>query len=261
MTQEMPFLDHLDELRARLIRCVWVFFIGFIVCYSVSETIMGVLSKPLFDVMPPDQQKLYFTSLFENFLTHLKISGYASLFLFSPFFLYQLWAFIAPGLYDTEKKMAFPFVAVATLFFLGGAGFAYFFVFPLGFKFFINYGSASDTPILTIDSYYGTVLKLLLVFGLAFEFPVIIGLLGMLGVVDAPFLRKHRGSFIIGITVCCALFAPPDAISMLMMMAPMLLLFEVAIGFVARFGKKNIDSRHQSSKESDLHSLEGRSRP
>src|SRR4051812_40036157 len=116
--KHMSFLDHLEELRVRLIRCLVVFMVGFVICYFVSEPILAVLRKPLFDVLPLEQQRLYFTSLFENFLTHLKISGYASIFLFSPYYFYQLWSFIAPGLYEKERKLAFPFIAAATAFFL-----------------------------------------------------------------------------------------------------------------------------------------------
>src|SRR5262245_26697992 len=100
----MTFFDHIDELRARLFRCVLVFFVGFIACYFFSDQILWILKRPLFKLLPADQQKLYFTHLFENFLTHLKISGYASIFIFSPYFFYELWAFVAPGLYPRERK-------------------------------------------------------------------------------------------------------------------------------------------------------------
>ena len=197
---------------------------------------MDFLRQPLFDVLPADKHQLYFTSLFENFLTHLKIAAVTAIFGLSPFFFYQLWNFVAPGLYPKERKFVVPFIAVGTGFFVGGAAFAYYILFPAAFKFFIQYGLPTDTPLLTIGAYYGTVLKLLLLFGMAFELPVIVVLLGFLGVIDAAFLRKHRQSSIIGITILCAMFAPPDAISMLIMMAPLIVLFEMSIWVVQWLG-------------------------
>jgi sec-independent protein translocase protein TatC len=234
--KNMSFYEHLDELRSRLMKCLSAFFLGFIGLYFIADPILAVLRKPLFDVMPPDQRKLYFTSLFENFMTHLKIAGYASVFVLSPYYFYQLWSFIAPGLYPRERKLFIPFIAAATGFFVGGACFAYFVLFPVGFKFFVTYGAPSDVPLLTIDSYYGTCLKLLLLFGLAFELPVLICLLGYLGLVDAKTLRKHRQMAIIIITVVAAMFAPPDAVSMLLLGVPLVLMYEGSIFVVQWLG-------------------------
>jgi sec-independent protein translocase protein TatC len=234
----MGFFEHLEELRSRLIKCLWVFMIGFAGCYTVADYILGFLRRPLFAVLPADQQKLYFTSLFENFMTHLKIAGVASLFIFSPFFFYQLWAFVAPGLYPRERKLVIPFVSAATIFFAGGAAFAYFILFPVGFKFFVTYGAPSDVPLLTIDSYYTTCLKLLLLFGLAFELPVLITLFGYLGLVDSTMLRQQRRVAIVVIAVISALFAPPDAISMLILGAPLVLMYEGSIWVVHWIGLK-----------------------
>jgi sec-independent protein translocase protein TatC len=264
LDKNMHFFDHLDELRSRLMRCLWVFMGGFILCYTQAEPMLAVLRKPLFDALPPEQRKLYFTSLFENFMTHLKISGYASLFLFSPFFFYQVWGFVAPGLYPKERKFVFPFVAAATVFFVGGACFAYFGLMPVGFKYFVTYGGPADVPMLTIDAYYTTVLKLMLLFGLAFELPVIVCLLGFLGLVDAPLLRQQRRTAIIIITIAAALFAPPDAVSMIMLGTPLILLYEASIWVVQWMGLRRAARFVEAEKataEAEQNALVGKSRP
>jgi sec-independent protein translocase protein TatC len=262
-TRNMSFYEHFDELRVRFMRSLAVFFIGFLLCYYFSEPILQFLRRPLFAVLPEEQRKLYFTSLFENFLTHLKISGYASLFLFSPYFFSEVWGFIAPGLLPKERKLIVPFVLAATAFFIGGACFAYYGLFPVGFKFFISYGAASDFPMLTIDSYYGTCLKLLLLFGISFELPVLICLLGILGVVDAPLLREHRRSAILFITVLSALFAPPDAVSMLVLGIPLVFMYEGAIWVVQWTGRprQGASIAARSEEEPPSNPLEGRSKP
>ncbi|MBI4925234.1 MAG: twin-arginine translocase subunit TatC [Bdellovibrio sp.] len=236
--RNLSFIDHFDELRKRVVRCLSVFFIGFIVFYFFADHFLSILRKPLFDYLPPDQQKLYFTHLFENFLTHLKIGAVASLFFLSPYYFYDLWAFVSPCLYQKENKQALHFVLIATVFFLGGASFAYFVLFPVGFKYFITYGSATDVPLLTISSYYSMCIKLLLLFGVAFELPVLICLLGVLGIVDAKTLKTQRRTAIIFIAVISALFAPPDAVSMLILGGPLYLLYEIAIVIVDWQGRR-----------------------
>ncbi len=235
----MGFWQHLDELKARLFRCLVAFMIGFFICYFfTNKHVLEFLQKPLFNALPPDQHKLYFTSLFENFFTHLKIAGYTSLFLFSPYYFYQLWAFIAPGLHQKERKMVVPFIASASFFFIAGGAFAYYVLFPIGFKFFVTYGLETDTPLLTIDSYYGTCLKLIFMFGAAFELPVLMILLGFLGLLDSATLKAQRKNAIIGITVVSAFIAPPDAVSMMLLMAPLIIMYEGARIVIGIFEKK-----------------------
>lgn len=239
-TSTMSFFEHLDELRVRLMRCLMVFVVGFGICYFFAENFLEVLRRPLFEALPEDQRKLYFTSLFETFMTHLKISGYASIFFVSPFIFYQIWGFIAPGLYARERKLVIPFITAATLFFIGGASFAYFVLFKAAFHYFIAYRGPADVPMLTIQAYYDTCLKLLLLFGLAFELPVFVCLLGFLGVVDAAILRKQRRVAIMVITIMSALFAPPDAMSMILLGVPLILLYEGSIWVVQWLGLRRL---------------------
>ena len=255
----MGFYDHLDELRIRLMRCLYAFVVGFGICYSFADRMLGVLNKPLFDALPADQRKLHALNLFETFFTHLKISAYASLLLFAPYFFYQIWGFISPGLYERERKLVVPFVGTATLFFLGGSAFAYFVLMPVGFKYFISYGGPDVMMMLTVAAYYDVCMKLLLLFGLAFELPVIICLLGYLGVVDAEILRKKRSFAIIAIAVVSALVAPPDAVSMLILIAPLVLMFEGSIWVVQWMGVKK--KTRASHKEEPVDPLKGQSKP
>lgn len=254
----MSLSGHVDEIRVRLMRSLYVFVAGFAVAYYFSEPMMAWLREPLFQALPEGQQKLYYTGLFENFLTHLKIAGYASLFLGSPFYFYQFWKFLAPGLKDREKKWVLPFALAAAFFFVAGAVFAYYVLFPIGFKFFVEYGGPADQPLLTMDSFYSTALKLMMLFGLGFELPVIISFLGFLGLVDAGALRKNRRYAIIGIAVAAALFAPPDAVSMLLLMAPLILLFEGSIWVVHGFGR-NRKTKAADQVEPPKHQWTGKS--
>lgn len=228
--KNMSFFEHLDELRLRVFRSILVFGLGFALVYLLfRQPVMDFLRTPLFNALPPEKQKLYFTGVFENFLVQLKISGYSALFFLAPYFFWEIWGFVSPGLRENERKWVIPFIVTATFFFIGGAAFAYYVLFPTAFNFFLHYGSESDVALITIDSYYGTALKLLLLFGLAFELPVIISLLGFLGVIDSTFLKQHRRHAILGITLASAVFAPPDMMSMVMLMIPLIVLYEFSI--------------------------------
>lgn len=235
----MGFWEHLDELRERLVKCLWVFFLGFLGLYFVSDHILDFLRKPLFDQLPLDQRHLYYTGLFENFLVHLKVSAYASLFLFSPIYFRILWGFVAPGLKESEKKSIQPFLFAASTFFLMGGVFAYKVLFPAGVKYFLSYGTNAEVALLTLDSYISVILKILLGFGLCFELPVVIALLAKLNILNAEQLASQRRIAIVVIAVIAAVVAPPDAISMLMLMAPLYLLFEGAILYV-RWSQKSV---------------------
>ncbi len=257
----MGFWQHLDELKTRLMRCLMVFMGGFFLCYFfTNKFVFEFLQRPLFAALPPDQRKLYFTSLFENFMTHLKIAGYSSLFLLCPYYFYQLWSFIAPGLHKKERKMVLPFISAASFFFVAGAAFAYYVLFPIGFKYFVSYGLPTDMPLLTIDSYYGTCLKLMLLFGAAFEMPVLMILLGYMGLLSAETLKTQRKNAVIGITVVSAMIAPPDAVSMLLLMAPLIVMYEGARLVIAMFEKKRKSERGDTPKEPDYDPFVGQSK-
>lgn len=226
---EKPFWDHLEELRARLMNCLYVLLATSLVGYFIRMPILEFLKAPLFRALPPERQHLYFTGLFDSFFNHLQIALIAGVFLGSPFFIYQIWAFIGPGLHRHEKRLAVPFVLAGTMFFFAGAAFAYFLVLPVGFKFFLEFGQPMDLPMITVKEYFAVLFRLLLLFGASFELPVVLVLLAKLGLISHSTLTAHRRTAIIAITLASAMFAPPDVMSMLLMMAPLYLFFEGAL--------------------------------
>lgn len=235
---EKPFWDHLEELRARLMNCLYALLGTSVVGYLVRMPVLDFLKAPLFKALPPERQHLYFTGMFESFFNHLQIAMLVGVFLGSPFFLYQLWAFIAPGLHGHEKKLAFPFIAAATIFFFLGAAFAYYLVLPLGFKFFLEFGQPADVPMITVKEYFSVLFRLLLIFGGSFELPVVLVLMAKIGIVNYESLIAQRRNAIIGITLVSGLVAPPDVMSMLLMMAPLYLFFEGAVQVIRVMEKK-----------------------
>jgi sec-independent protein translocase protein TatC len=236
--KEKPFWDHLEELRDRLMSCLYVFFAAAVVGYLVRVPVLEFLKAPLFQALPPEKQNLYFTGLFESFFNHLQVSMLAGVFIGSPFFLYQVWAFVAPGMHEHERRLAVPFVAAGTVFFFLGAAFAYYLVLPIGFKFMIEFGAPMDVPMITVKEYFSVLFRLLLLFGLSFELPVILVLLAKMGILSYALLSAHRRTAIIAIAVVSALFAPPDVLSMLFMMAPLYLFYEGAIQVIRVMEKK-----------------------
>ncbi|MGE4232230.1 MAG: twin-arginine translocase subunit TatC [Bacteriovoracia bacterium] len=236
---QTPFWDHLDELRSKIVLCLSLFFLGFIGFYFCSDELLNWIRKPLFNALPPDRQKLYYTSLFENFLVHLKLAGYASLTFLSPAYFLILWRFIAPGLKKKEKTFVLPYVFIGSFFFIGGGAFAYFVLLPIGIRYFLSYGTSQEVALLTLDHYVTTILKLLFGFGVCFELPVVLVILGQVGILTDETLAKNRKTAFVIITVLSALVAPPDAISMLLLMAPLYLLYEAAILIVKKTAKSN----------------------
>jgi len=235
---EKPFWDHLDELRARLMVCLYGLLVASVAGYLVRIPVLEFLKAPLFAALPPEKQNLYFTGLFESFFNHLQVSVITGLFIGSPFYLYQIWSFVSPGLHRHEKQLAIPFIAAGTIFFFLGAAFAYYLVLPIGFKFFLEFGQPMDVPMITVKEYFSVLFRLLLLFGASFELPVILVLLAKLGIVNHGMLSAHRRTAIIAITVVSAIFAPPDVLSMLMMMAPLYVFFEGALVVIRMMEKK-----------------------
>jgi sec-independent protein translocase protein TatC len=234
----MSLIDHLDELRSRLIRCAIAIIVGFAACFAFASEILEVMLQPLKQVLPPKSEMIA-TGLAEKFLVSMKAAFVAAIFLASPVIFYQIWRFIAPGLYKEERKLAIPVAFFTALCFVSGACFGYFIVFPVGFRFLANYASDIVTLMPKLTEYYSFSLALLLAFGVIFEMPVFIFFLARFGIVDHKWLRKKWRWAVVIIFVGAAILTPtPDAVSQLLMAGPMVLLYELSIWVAYFFGKK-----------------------
>ena len=233
----MTLLAHLEELRKRMVRCLIAVGAGFLACYAFAERLLAILLQPLLDVLPP-QSKLIATTLPEQFFTVLKMSLVAGVFVASPYIFYQIWKFVAPGLYREERRMVLPVAIASAFFFVGGATFGYFFVFPFGFKFFVEYAGDFVTIMPTISSYFSFATMMLIAFGMVFELPVFLFFLARLGLVTAKSLRKFRRWAILLAFIVGAILTPADPISQCLMAGPMIVLYESGVVAAAMFGKE-----------------------
>lgn len=230
-------IQHLKELRTCLIKSVWSIAIFTCVAYYYSEYIFDFLRHPAMKYLP--NGGLVFTHPMDKFMAHLKIAVFSGVIGAAPFWLYQIWNFVAPGLYQKEKKYAANFILSGTFLFLVGISFCYFLVLPAAFEFLFNFGGSIDKPMITITEYLEFVVQMSLMFGISFELPLILVMLGLTGIISADFLRKQRRVSWLILAVASAILTPtPDALSMFMMLIPMVFLFEIAIFLVARTEKK-----------------------
>ena len=237
---KMPFTEHLEELRRRLIICFVAVGIGFVISYFFAKQIFEILMRPLIKAMPPGEG-LIFTALPEAFITYLKVALLTGIGLASPVIIYQFWRFLAPGLYNRERRALFPIVLFSTVFFLGGALFGYFVVFPFGFKFFIGFASDSIRALPSIREYLKFATKLLFAFGFIFELPLFAFFLARLGLITAETLRKKQKYAILIIFMLAAILTPPDVVTQVMMAGPLLILYELSVWIVKVFARKPLD--------------------
>lgn len=235
--KKLPLTAHLQELRKRLILSFIAIGAAFILCYAFADSIFNILAAPLIKVMPAGGS-LIFIGLAEAFFTYMKVAFIAAVILVSPFVLYQIWAFVAPGLYQKEKRYVIPFVLGGSLFFAMGVLFAYFVAIPIGFKFLLGYATDFIKPMPSMKEYLTFSIKFLLAFGLVFEFPVVLVLLARIGVVDAKMLARQRKYAILLIFIFAAIITPPDFISQVLMALPLIGLYELSILLCKIVGKK-----------------------
>jgi len=232
--EKSPFTAHLEELKQRLIRCLIAVGIGFLGCYYFKDPLFRIITKPLADVLPAGSHMI-FTGLPEAFFIYMKIAFFASLFLTAPYTFFEIWRFVSPGLYSTEKKYVLPFVLSSTILFVGGVLFGYYLALPPAFGFFVEFSTDFLKPMISFREYLNFTLKFLLAFGVCFELPVFIFFLTKVGVVTPVILSKKRRYAILIIFVTAAVLTPsPDAFSQILLALPLMFLYEVSI-FVSKF--------------------------
>lgn len=232
---------HLNELRNVLVRSVTVLMAAFFVCFYHAEKLVGFLKKPILQALPENQKMLYFFGLTEQFYTYMKVAFMGALAVSTPFLLYQVWLFISPALNKKEKKLVLPFLGFASGAFLGGLVIAYRWVLPYTFSFLLKFGAADEVPLLSLSDYTTLSIQLLLGVALIFEIPVILGLFGTLGLVNATLLRTIRPYAYVALSVFAAVATPtPDALSMILVLIPLYFLYELGILIVSFVGKREL---------------------
>jgi len=235
--KEMPLLEHLAELRRRLIYSAVAFIIAFVVCYHFAPRIYDFLAAPLAHqlALRGEKPELIYTALYEAFFTYVKVAAFAAAFISFPVVAAQLWMFVAPGLYRREKRAMLPFLLVTPILFFMGGALAYYGFFPVAFRFFLSFqntGSGSDIQIALmakVSDYLSIVMKLIFAFGISFELPVLLTLLGRVGILTSASLKKYRRYAYVGCFILAAIMAPPDVPSQCLMAALLVLLFEISV--------------------------------
>ncbi|MFK7964207.1 MAG: twin-arginine translocase subunit TatC [Burkholderiaceae bacterium] len=251
--QEESFISHLVELRDRMIKALVVVLLLFFVCFYFSADIMRYLSLPLYEALPEGSRPI-FTDQAGAFFTLTKVSFLTAVLISMPWILYQAWAFVAPGLYEHERKFAIPLIVSSVFFLVLGITFAYTFVLPAAYKFFVMMSTPTGADILQdLQKYWDFTLAIFFGFGLTFEVPVVQMLLVKAGVVTATQLREVRRYVIVGAFVLAAVLTPPDVLSQFMLAVPLILLYELGI-YMAQFIKtrsRNPESEDDSDAESE----------
>ena len=245
-SKQGSFVEHLTELRSRLVKSFIYLFICFIICYFFAENIYRFLVEPYADAVRNDgtNRRLIFTALHETFITYLKVAFFTAIFVTSPIILIQIWKFIAPGLYKDEKRALLPYlIATPTLFLLGGM-LVYYLVMPLAIKFFLTFETSIQVTSLPIqleakvNEYLSLIMRLIFAFGISFQLPVLLSLLARVGFIDSEYLKKRRKYVVIIIFAVAAILTPPDPITQIGLGIPLLILYELSILSVKIIEKK-----------------------
>ncbi|NIR51822.1 twin-arginine translocase subunit TatC [candidate division KSB1 bacterium] len=244
--KEMAFLDHLEELRWRLIKAIVAVMICAIAVYFFSDKVLTVLINPYNEALSKlnktDAQKLIFLAPTGGFMIHIKLAVFSGIFLSLPIIFYQLWQFIAPGLFESEKKYVPLVVVLSTLCFAVGALFCYFVVLRYGLRFLLSFETSDLIATISVNEYLQFITMLLLVFGLIFELPILAFFLTKVGFLTPAFMRYYRRHGIVTMVILAALITPPDIFTQLLLAGPLVLLYEISI-VVSKFALKKSESQ------------------
>ena len=242
---KQPLLEHLIELRSRIIKTMIMIIVFFIFFYIFADNIYNFLVKPYANAVAGEEgRRLIFTALHETFFTYIRVAIFASLFVSLPFLLIQLWIFIAPGLYKNEKNVVFPYLLATPILFILGSALVYYLIMPLAIKFFLSFESIGGNGALPIqleakvNEYLSLIMRLILAFGLCFQLPVALTLMARVGLVSSEGLKKNRKYVMVGVFAVAAILTPPDPISQIGLGIPILLLYELSIIAVSFIEKR-----------------------
>jgi sec-independent protein translocase protein TatC len=255
--KKMPLLDHLIELRQRLLRASVVFVVAFFACYYFAADIYDFLVQPLADVFDKlgVSRRLIYTALHEAFFTYLKVAFFAAFCVSFPYVAGQIWMFIAPGLYKKEKKVLLPFLVATPVLFFAGAALAYYFVFPMAWTFFLSFEAPAANGHLPIqleakvNEYLSLVMQLIFAFGLCFELPVLLTLMARFGMIGSKGLREKRRYAIVLAFIAAAILTPPDPISQIGLAIPIMLLYEISIWSVRLVERARADDEEEGGAD------------
>lgn len=244
--EKKPIIAHLHEFKRRLIYSLIALTVGFVIAYNYSEEIYRFLVKPLAESGTDGERKMIYTSLTEAFTTYLKLSLFAGFALAFPFITYQVYAFVAPGLYKKEKQFIVPILIFCPLMFLAGGLFVYYFIFPVAWDFFLSFetsGAQTGIPIkleARVADYLSLVTSLITAFGLSFQLPIILVMLCKLGIITSDYLKKHRKYVVVLILIVAGILTPPDVFSQVALSIPLYLLYEIAIIISSKIQKREV---------------------